>query len=198
MNDRQHPLHSTWRSMWRRCTNPNDTSFHNYGGRGITVCDRWKDFHAFVADMGDRPDGFTLDRVNNDAGYSPANCRWTSRTEQLLNRRTTLKVTVEGVTYLAHDLAKACGHKSLTIKERAERGMSLAEVLYRGRHVGSNVGPAIAARVAKQRALTHCKHGHEFTPENTITHPTGTRACRECARATLRRCRARRRAAQSV
>jgi hypothetical protein len=198
MNVRNHPLHAIWRSMWRRCTKPNTNSFHNYGGRGISVCDRWKDFDAFVSDMGERPPKFTLERVDNEKGYSPENCRWASRAEQLLNRRNTLKVTIEGVTYLAHDLAKQCGHRSLTIKERAERGLSLSEVLYSGRHTSANIAPAVAARVAKQRALTHCKHGHEFTAENTITNPSGTRACRECAKANLRRSRARRRAQKSV
>lgn len=194
MNVRKHPLNSIWRSMWRRCTNPKAPCFHNYGGRGISVCDRWEDFHAFVADMGDRPPGYTLERVDNDKGYSPENCRWASRTEQLLNRRNTLKVTIEGATYLAHELAKASGHRSLTIKERAERGLSLADVLHPGKHKSANVGPAIAARVAAQRAKTHCKHGHAFTPKNTAVNASGSRSCRECNRRNLRASRARRRA----
>ena len=198
MNVRKHPLNSVWRSMWRRCTNPRVPEFHNYGGRGISVCDRWKDFFLFVSDMGERPSGFTLERVDNDAGYSPDNCRWASRAEQLLNRRNTLKVSIEGQTYLAHHLAKMCGHKSLTIKDRAERGLPLHEVLDPGRRKSANVGPAIAARVAKQKAMTHCKHGHEFTPENTVLHPSGSRACRECARGNLRRSRAKARAAKKA
>ena len=73
--------------MRQRCTNINATSYPDYGGRGITICDRWSDFPTFVEDMGPRPDGYTLDRINNDEGYSPDNCRWSSRVEQQGNRR---------------------------------------------------------------------------------------------------------------
>lgn len=84
---RDHPLYSAWCGMKERCANPNHTSYARYGGRGITVCDRWRnDFWAFVADMGDRPDGHSLDRVDNDGNYEPSNCRWASASEQNLNQ----------------------------------------------------------------------------------------------------------------
>lgn len=73
--------------MWARCTNPNAINYERYGGRGIKVCRRWRNFRSFYADMGDPPRGKTLDRVNNDKGYSPANCRWSTRVEQRRNRR---------------------------------------------------------------------------------------------------------------
>jgi len=195
MNVRNHPLHTCWRSMWRRCTKPNAKQYGDYGGRGIKVCDRWKDFWSFVEDMGPRPPKHTLDRIDNDGDYTPQNCRWASRAEQLLNRRNTLYVEIEGQRYLAHELAKKCGHRSLTIKERAERGLTYEEVVYPGKHKSNNVGPAIAARIKATRSRTHCKRGHEFTESNTLITATGARTCRECARESLRRSRARKRAA---
>jgi len=83
-----HPLYGTWTSMLSRCYNPNHHAFDHYGGRGIRVCQRWRNsFIKFAQDMGDRPDGFTLDRVDNGKGYSPKNCRWASKQTQAQNRR---------------------------------------------------------------------------------------------------------------
>lgn len=85
---REHPLYSVWAAMLARCTNPNEPSYKNYGGRGIAVTPRWHHFKNFVADMGPKPHGkLTLERRNNDLGYSKKNCIWASRTEQALNRR---------------------------------------------------------------------------------------------------------------
>lgn len=88
-----HPTRTyrSWVSMRERCTNPRTTSFHRYGGRGITVCERWMDFRNFLADMGERPPGKTIDRwPNNDGNYEPGNCRWATPKEQMSNRTKTV------------------------------------------------------------------------------------------------------------
>lgn len=81
--------HYTWRSMLQRCKNPAHKYYDRYGGRGITVCDRWMLYENFLADMGTPPVGGTLDRIDNDKGYYPQNCRWATRSEQQKNKSST-------------------------------------------------------------------------------------------------------------
>ncbi len=86
--------HMVWSSLLQRCHNSNDPGYKNYGGRGISVCQRWRKFENFLADMGERSAGLMIDRINNDGNYSPGNCRWTDKTTSNRNRRST-KLSVE-------------------------------------------------------------------------------------------------------
>ena len=87
MNKNQHPLYVTWQRMRSRCHNPNHDAYPYYGGRGIKVCSRWDEFWNFVEDMGDRPTGFWLDRINTNGNYEPSNCRWSDQPRQQRNKR---------------------------------------------------------------------------------------------------------------
>lgn len=94
------PVLAVYISMRQRCSNPNAQNYHRYGGRGITVCDRWLDkkngFLSFISDLGERPPGTTIERVNNDFGYSPENCKWSTRKEQYANRSTNHYIEFNG------------------------------------------------------------------------------------------------------
>lgn len=101
------PEYMVWSAMVRRCTDKNDKGWDDYGGRGITVCERWRAGYAsFIADMGRRPSPrHSIDRIDNDCGYEPGNCRWTTRVVQTRNRRVNrgTRTSVKGVTTLGPD-----------------------------------------------------------------------------------------------
>jgi hypothetical protein len=113
----------SWRTMKDRCYNEDNNRFYAYGARGIKVCDRWREsFENFFADMGERPDGFTLDRIDVNADYSPENCRWASTSEQARNQRTNVWYQVGDEQMIQADVARALGVHSSQILEMRRKG----------------------------------------------------------------------------
>lgn len=112
------PLYDIWKAIKQRCLNPNNQDYARYGGRGITICDRWaKSFTNFINDMGQRPMGATIDRIDNNKGYSPDNCRWATMKEQCTNRSSNRNVTINGVTYRTiSDAERATGLTRMQIR----------------------------------------------------------------------------------
>lgn len=92
-------IYSTWCNMLDRCRNPKNHQFNDYGGRGISVCNRWMTFENFYADMGDRPPGLLLERINNDLGYKPSNCKWATWNDQAKNKRVSKRWLVNGIWF---------------------------------------------------------------------------------------------------
>lgn len=122
--------YQSWRAMKLRCTRPVDPNFERYGGRGITVCDHWmKSFTAFLADLGPRPPGTTLDRIDSDKNYEPGNCRWATPAQQALNRSTTILLEVRGEVLCLKHCAKKYGISLITLRKRLQMGFSVEEAL---------------------------------------------------------------------
>lgn len=117
------PEFSTWIDIQTRCYNPRSTGYRNYGGRGIRVCDRWRsNFSHFLEDMGKRPTGCSIDRINNDGDYEPGNCRWATRVDQANNRRTNVFLTIGGKSKTISQWAEFTGIKMATIHRRFKVG----------------------------------------------------------------------------
>lgn len=117
------PTYRTWQAMLTRCTNPRQKGWKNYGGRGIHVCARWSEsFEAFLADMGDRGEGMTIERIDNEMGYEPGNCRWAVKDEQQRNSRANRLVTAFGETAILAEWAEWTGIPSGRIRRRLELG----------------------------------------------------------------------------
>lgn len=174
-------LRQTWYAMKDRCLNPNNKKYHCYGGRGITICDRWlASFQAFCDDMGPRPEGLSIDRINNDGNYEPGNCRWADAKTQVLNSRGVTKENAER-THCIH------GHElvgeNLRVNSRGRRECRACHqrrcVEHRQR-AATGVAPGPAPHHNPKK--THCIHGHEFTAENTNVY-RGRQKCRACERA---------------
>lgn len=111
----------TWRSMFARCYNPNNDNYQHYGGRGITVCDRWQTFENFLADMGERSPRTSIERIDNDGNYEPGNCRYATQKEQCNNTRSSHYLTFNGKTQTISQWSDETMIKAGTIERRLNR-----------------------------------------------------------------------------
>lgn len=126
---RESPTYRSWNLMWQRCRNDKCAKYPQYGGRGITVCERWLKFENFLEDMGLRPKGKTLDRVNNNLGYYPENCRWATNVEQNNNRRNSILLTCRGETLTLPQWARRLGINQKTLRKRLYQGWPIEQAL---------------------------------------------------------------------
>ena len=124
------PLYARWRAMIERTRNSNSDEFRNYGGRGISVCERWSSFENFASDMGPtfRPE-LTLDRLDVDGNYEPDNCRWATQRDQQRNKRTNHVVTWRGRSLVVTDWAELLGLNPNTVVHRLRRGWTVERAL---------------------------------------------------------------------
>lgn len=162
-------IYETWRKMRARCQKPNDANYARYGAQGISVCERWESFENFLADMGNRPEGRTLDRYPNKTGnYEPGNCRWATSKQQQNNKLNNTGLSLDGVV--------------MNLMQWVEKtGLPKRTITYRLRVLGWSVKRALTEPAIKEA----CKRGHPFSELNTRSVIRGTRQyrlCRTCER----------------
>lgn len=138
------PTYSSWSAMCSRCNNPKATSYKDYGAKGIKVCKRWLKFENFLADMGERPEGMTLDRERVTGDYKPSNCRWATRAVQANNTSANKFVMHNGVRITLSNLARLLDIPLSSISNGLLRGLSLEEI------VSARTCPHCQGRLPKQ------------------------------------------------
>jgi|APGre2960657404_1045060.scaffolds.fasta_scaffold54728_2 hypothetical protein len=119
----------SWQAMKTRCTNPKYKQYYNYGGRGISFPESWTEFKNFLADMGEKPVGYTLERIDNNKGYSKENCKWASRQEQATNTRTAKRLTYNNKTMCMLDWSRELKIPYDQIKNGFHKGLSAEQIL---------------------------------------------------------------------
>lgn len=133
------PEFAVWVQIRQRCNNPTCHGYPNYGGRGISVCERWNDFSAFIEDMGPKPSPIhSIDRTNNDGNYEPGNCTWAIPTTQSRNRRVTRQVTAFGETKCVAEWTSdaRCNVSAAALGQRLRNGMNAEQAITMPRQVG--------------------------------------------------------------
>lgn len=186
MKKAEHSLYKTWVSMKMRCYWTEHPEYQRYGGRGIKVCDEWRNsFETFVNDMGERPPRHSIDRINVNGDYTKGNCRWATPKEQAANRRNTRFVTIEGVPYNLPELSTKYDICDETIVYRVSKGWSFDRVISKERQWARGEGTGAKGReqsYANKRAQTHCKRGHPLDEGNIVRRGT-SRHCLKCRHA---------------
>lgn len=125
-------IYRIWSGMWNRCRNPECKDFPRYGGRGITVCERWRSFPLFLADMGQPPSPkHSIERRDTNGNYEPLNCMWATNKEQSNNRRNNVIVELDGKRMTLAQLSELSGVSACTIQRRIKRGMSVQDAIQR-------------------------------------------------------------------
>lgn len=159
------PEYEAWAAMHARCGNPRCKSYKDYGGRGIRVCERWKSFEAFIADMGRRPDGCSLDRFpDNNGNYEPGNCRWATSRQQGNNKRNNVWLTLNGQTKTFMEWAREYGIPRGKLRKRLKAGWPLQEALTRpssqGQRIGKRKNEALSGRQPMAAGLSQPSASH--------------------------------------
>lgn len=132
------PTYKTWLHMRDRCSNPRNASYKDYGARGITVCERWESFDNFMADMGIKPAGMSIERIENDGNYAPGNCIWADKRVQANNRRSSKIIKYKGAEYTMSELAAKFDIRLGTLWHRLKSGWDIEDALHTDVVIGRN------------------------------------------------------------
>lgn len=141
--------------MLSRCTKPSSDSYKRYGAAGITVCERWMIFENFLSDMGERPEGCTIDRIDGSKGYYPENCRWATAMEQQSNIKTNVVIEFRGERKHINEWARYVGCDPSTIRYRLRSGWSIEEALTKDARLGNRTKKT-GQRLIEHNGRTQC------------------------------------------
>ena len=141
------PTYRTWQAMNTRCTNVAVKSYEDYGARGISVYAGWLVFENFLADMGEKPAGTTLERIDNEKGYGPDNCKWATKTEQARNTRANKFVDYKGQRMTQAEFAETVGHNQSTVSYRLRSGWTPEQVANTPAHTRNQMASKLGDEV---------------------------------------------------
>lgn len=181
-------------NMHQRCRNPNNPNYPRYGGRGVRVCEAWSKFNAFIADMGERPEGTTLDRYpDRDGNYEPNNCRWATATEQVRNRRSTRMCVLGGVERPLAEVCEEHGVDYVLVHDRITILNWPLEVA-----LSTAPGTTYNGKVLPVADSPSCYNGHPINDLTSRLLPSGYRFCRVCNREAQARLKAKRKTGETI